>query len=96
MSEAKLCGCSVPALPPCTCVSALGVDVLGAVGQFNDRDFSAASFRQLQPVLPQRPLDVQPDVTYFVNDVSREAQGVRVDGCGYDPHSLRVQPAWWH
>jgi hypothetical protein len=77
-------------------VSASGVDVLGAVGQFNDRDFSAASFRQLQPVLPQRPLDVQPDVTYFVNGVSREAQGVRVDGFVHNRYNLRFQAAWSH
>ncbi len=63
----------------CHCgVLAAGVDVLSAVGQFNDKDFSAASFRQLQPVMPQRPLDVQPDVAYFVNDVSGNGFRARI------------------
>jgi hypothetical protein len=45
-------------------------DVLQAVGQYNDFDLEAASFRQLQPAMPQRPEDVQADLTYFVSDVS--------------------------
>jgi hypothetical protein len=48
-------------------------DVLQAVGQYNDFDLEAASFRQLQPVAPQRPQDVQRDTAYFVNDVGRLA-----------------------
>lgn len=47
-----------------------GSDVLRAVGHFNDLDFTPHSFRQLQPVLPQRPVDVQADIAYFLNDVS--------------------------
>jgi hypothetical protein len=47
-----------------------GVDVLHAVGQYSNQDFEASSFRQLQPVMPQRPIDVQADVMFFVNDVS--------------------------
>jgi hypothetical protein len=47
-----------------------GADVLRAVGQSNGQDFTADSFRQLEPVLPQRPVDVQADTAYFVNDVS--------------------------
>jgi hypothetical protein len=46
------------------------MSVFHALGQFNDKDFSPASFRQLQPVQPQRAMDVQADIAYFVNDVS--------------------------
>lgn len=49
--------------------AAVGVDVYHAVGQ-QDQDLKAASFRQLQPVQPQRGEDAAADIAYFVNDVS--------------------------
>lgn len=58
----------------CCCYT--GLDVFAAVGRFNDEDYSPDSFRQLQPVLPQRPVDVQADIAYFVNDVSADYSAV--------------------
>ena len=53
------------------CLAAFtGLDVLTAAGLSDNDDFAAHSFRQLQPVLPQRPVDVQADITFFMNDVS--------------------------
>lgn len=45
-------------------------DVFDAVGQGNNDQFYPGAFLQLQPVIPQRAVDVQADVTYFVSDVS--------------------------
>lgn len=45
-------------------------DVFDAVGQKNNDDYYPGAFIQMQPVIPQRAVDVQADVTYFVSDVS--------------------------
>lgn len=58
----------LPCAVMCCGVLCAGMDVSHAVGQ-QDQDLCAWSFRQLQPVQPQRPVDVQADIAYFVNDV---------------------------
>lgn len=45
-------------------------DIFDAVGQKNNEDYYPGAFIQMQPVVPQRAVDVQADVTYFVSDVS--------------------------
>lgn len=45
-------------------------DIFDAVGQKNNEDYYPGAFIQMQPVIPQRAVDVQADVTYFVSDVS--------------------------
>jgi hypothetical protein len=76
---------------------ASGMSVFHALGQFNDKDFSPTSFRQLQPVQPQRAMDVQADIAYFVNDVSPLAAAAAAAAaalmqavCALCSHSLKT------
>jgi hypothetical protein len=45
-------------------------DVYFATGGAQNSQFYPGAFLQLQPVMPQRPADVQAEVTYFMCDVS--------------------------
>jgi hypothetical protein len=54
-------------------------EIYDAVGQKNNDEYYPGAFIQLQPVIPQRAVDVQADVTYFVSDVS-SCQGTAACG----------------